>query len=124
MGDIVYSGVVLGCDALGNITTGKTFVEQATCYEGVVVTNGFVIAIDTLHYFVPEAMGVMVDPSLHRIGCANPVKNAYEKHCMSIKDYTKAYAAFGKDRLLDYAPQVNKDMLIDETSNDENKVSR
>lgn len=119
---MVYGGTVTRCNSTGTLLAGTKYVIQSEIYDGSKVSLGFVIAVDTLYFFIPEDMGVIVDPTLHRIGSADPAKDAYDKHCRNISDYTKAYKAFGKDRMLDYQVQVDKNRKIDETSRDESKV--
>ena len=115
---MVYGGFLNQCDVVGNPMPGRMYFDQAEVFNGVKIRSGFVVDVDLIHFYIPEEMGVEVDPLIHKLGSANPAKDAYEKHCCNVKDYTKAYKAFGKDRMLDYQVQLGKNYKIDETSND------
>lgn len=123
---IVFSEICKICDENGVIlNTGKLFFQQGSLYETfTILDNGFVVPVDENNYFIPIDMGVIVDPELHPLGSSDVSKDAYDKHCRNVSDYTKAYLAFGKDRSLDYSVQINKNLQIDEQSADDNKVPR
>ena len=123
---IVYSGICSISDENGVIlNTGKLFFQEGTLFEDyTVIDSGFVIQVDENYYYIPIDMGVTLDPEIQPVGSSDVAGDAYDKHCRNVSDYTKAYLEFGKDRTLDYSVQINKNLLIDEQSTDDNKVPR
>ena len=79
------------------------------------IDSGYVAKDDDNYYLIPDEAGVEINPEMHKFG--NPDINEAYKRTENVSDYTKAYAAFGKDRSLDYSAQIDKDLLDTNTEN-------
>lgn len=79
------------------------------------IDSGYVAKDDDNYYLIPYEAGVEINPEMHKFG--NPDINEAYKRTENVSDYTKAYAAFGKDRSLDYSAQIDKDLLDTNTEN-------
>ena len=79
------------------------------------IDSGYVAKDDDNYYLIPDEAGVEINPEMHGFG--NPDINEAYKRTENVSDYTKAYAAFGKDRSLDYSAQIDKDLLDTNTEN-------
>ena len=79
------------------------------------IDSGYVAKDDDNYYLIPDEAGIEINPEMHKFG--NPDINEAYKRTENVSDYTKAYAAFGKDRSLDYSAQIDKDLLDTNTEN-------
>ena len=79
------------------------------------IDSGYVAKDDDNYYLIPDEAGVEINPEMHEFG--NPSINEAYKITENVSDYTKAYAAFGKDRSIDYSAQIDKDLLDTNTEN-------
>ena len=79
------------------------------------IDSGYVAKDDDNYYLIPDEASVEINPEMHGFG--NPDINEAYKRTENVSDYTKAYAAFGKDRTLDYSAQIDKDLLDTNTEN-------
>ena len=96
--------------------TENRFFDQTKLFtEYQKLDSGYVAKDDNNYYLIPDDAGVEINPEMHGFG--NPDINEAYKRTENVSDYTKAYAAFGKDRSLDYSAQIDKDLLDTNTEN-------
>ena len=79
------------------------------------IDSAYIAKDDDNYYLIPDEASVEINPEMHGFG--NPDINEAYKRTENVSDYTKAYAAFGKDRTLDYSAQIDKDLLDTNTEN-------